>query len=85
MFTLPTTSTPPVLVLLVELLTDDKRAGIPWSAEDYGQRVDLAVRVTRAGTIWRRVLIESYPVWKDAYLDRVGGALERWDPRTLAA
>ena len=73
------------LALLVELLQDDKAAGMPWTPEDFAQRVSLACRQTSAGRSWSRALIDCYPVFADAYADRRAGALERFDLRSFTA
>ena len=83
-FTLPTTSTPPVLALLVELLDDDRAAGHDWQAEQFAYTAWLACRESGAGRAWLKAIIETTPAWRDAYQDRVGGALERWEVASLA-
>lgn len=70
--------------LLRELLDDDRRAGLPWSPEDFAQRVWLACRETPGGIAWRHAIIDTYPAWQDAYIGRGAGALEQFDPVSLA-
>ena len=81
-FTLPT-STPPALALLVELLDDDRAAGLDWQAEQFAYTAWLACREAGAGRAWLRAIIDTTPAWRDAYQDRVSGAVERWDIRSL--
>jgi hypothetical protein len=54
------------LELLRERLADDRRAGVPFTPEDFAQHAWLACRATRAH-VWLWPIIETYPAWAAAY------------------
>ncbi len=74
-----TTDTPTAFDLLREFLDDDRAAGIPWSDEDFAQRVQLACRLTRSSGS-AEAIIGTAKVWRDAYNRVPAGALEQFGP-----
>lgn len=70
------------LPLLRSLLEEDQRDGIPWTPEDFAQRVHVACREA-GSSVWRWPLIDTYPAWRAAYLGAPDG-LERFSLADLA-
>lgn len=77
-----TTTASGPLSLLRELLEDDRRAGIPWTAEDFAQRVDLVCRATNTRS-WFDPIIQTAGAWRDAYIGQRAGELEHFGASLL--
>lgn len=63
--------------LLREFLDDDRAAGIPWTDEDFNQRVELACRVTQSVSSTQPIIGTAY-AWRDAYTGKPAGSLEQF-------